>query len=69
MTPGSTNADLDELGTPQGDRVLFAGEHTQGARAGYADGAMNSGVREAKRLLQAATVRLGRVEAMTPGSS
>jgi monoamine oxidase len=69
VTPGSTNADLDELGTPQGDRVLFAGEHTQGARAGYADGAMNSGVREAKRLLQAATVRLGRVEAMTPGSS
>lgn len=69
VTPGSSNADLDELGEPMGERVLFAGEHTQGARAGYADGAMNSGVREAKRLLRSATVRLGRIEARTPGAS
>ena len=41
-------------------RILFAGEHTQCARVGYADGAMTSGVREAKRLLSAPAVTLGR---------
>lgn len=57
---GSSNADLDLLGTPIEGRVLFAGEHTQSARLGYADGAMSSGIREAKRLLEAPAVRLGR---------
>ncbi|HRI97472.1 MAG TPA: NAD(P)/FAD-dependent oxidoreductase [Nocardioides sp.] len=59
VTPGSTNADLDRLGTPVAGRILFAGEHTQSARVGYADGAMASGIREAKRLLGASAVTLG----------
>ena len=60
VTPGSSNADLDLLGTPVAGRILFAGEHTQSARVGYADGAMSSGVREAKRLLSVPAVTLGR---------
>ena len=60
VPPGSTNADLDLLGTPVAGRLLFAGEHTQSARLGYADGAMTSGIREAKRLLGTPTVALGR---------
>ena len=51
--PTSTSSD-----TPVGGRVLFAGEHTQSARVGYADGAMTSGIREAKRLLGASAVTL-----------
>ena len=58
VTPGSSNADLDRLGTPLAGRILFAGEHTQSARVGYADGAMASGIREAKRLLGVSTVGL-----------
>ena len=61
VPPGVSNADLDLLGTPVGGRILFAGEHTQSARVGYADGAMTSGIREAKRLLGAPAVTLGRV--------
>lgn len=60
VPPGSSNADLDLLGTPVAGRLLFAGEHTQSARLGYADGAMTSGIREAKRLLGAPAVALGR---------
>jgi monoamine oxidase len=60
VAPGSSNADLDLLGAPVAGRILFAGEHTQSARVGYADGAMTSGVREAKRLLSAPAVTLGR---------
>jgi monoamine oxidase len=59
VTPGCSNADLDLLGTPVAGRILFAGEHTQSARVGYADGAMTSGVREAKRLLGVPEVTLG----------
>lgn len=59
VPPDCTNADLDRLGTPVGGRILLAGEHTQSARVGYADGAMASGVREAKRLLGTPTVTLG----------
>jgi polyamine oxidase len=59
VTPGTSNADLDLLGTPVAGRILFAGEHTQSARVGYADGAMTSGIREAKRLLGASEVTLG----------
>ncbi len=51
VTPGASPADADLLGQPVGDRLLFAGEHTQSARLGYADGAMSSGLREAARLL------------------
>jgi polyamine oxidase len=57
---GADPADLDLLGEPIGGRLLFAGEHTQSARVTYADGAMTSGIREAKRLLNTHSVRLGR---------
>jgi polyamine oxidase len=58
VPPGASPADADLLGEPVGGRLLFAGEHTQSARLGYADGALTSGIREAKRLLGAASVRL-----------
>lgn len=61
VPPGYSNADADLLGRPVGGRVLFAGEHTQSLRLGYADGAMTSGIREAKRLLGAPTVALGQL--------
>ena len=56
---GASPDDLDLLGEPVHGRVLYAGEHTQSARTAYADGAMTSGIREAKRLLSAPAVRLG----------
>jgi monoamine oxidase len=59
IPPGSSPADADLLGEPVGGRLLFAGEHTQSARLAYADGAMTSGIREAKRLLGQPSVRLG----------
>jgi polyamine oxidase len=59
IPPGATPADADLLGEPLHGRLLFAGEHTQSARLVYTDGAMASGIREAKRLLQRAHVRLG----------
>jgi polyamine oxidase len=58
IPPGAAPADLDLLGEPIDGRLLFAGEHTQSARTGYADGAMASGIREAKRLLDQPSVRL-----------
>jgi polyamine oxidase len=58
IPPGSSAADPDLLGTPAGGRILFAGEHTQSARLAYADGALTSGIREAKRLLGTPAVRL-----------
>jgi monoamine oxidase len=54
---GATLDACDELARPVG-RVLFAGEASSRARIGYADGALSTGVREAKRLLQAASVQL-----------
>jgi polyamine oxidase len=59
LPPGADPTLLDLLGEPIGGRILFAGEHTQSARVGYADGAMTSGIREAKRLLQQPDVALG----------
>jgi monoamine oxidase len=59
IPPGANPADADLLGQPIGGRLLFAGEHTQSARMAYADGAMTSGIREAKRLLGQRSVRLG----------
>jgi polyamine oxidase len=59
ISPGSSPADADLLGEPVGGRLLFAGEHTQSARLAYADGALTSGIREAKRLLGQPSVRLG----------
>jgi monoamine oxidase len=61
IPPGASPADADLLGEPVGGRLLFAGEHTQSARMAYADGAMTSGIREAKRLLSQPGVRLGPV--------
>jgi monoamine oxidase len=37
---------------PVGGRLLFAGEATTPARFAFTDGAVLSGIREAKRLLQ-----------------
>jgi monoamine oxidase len=54
---GSSLADLEVLAAPVGGRVLFAGEATH-HRLGYADGAMSSGIREAKRLLQRPSVAI-----------
>lgn len=59
IPPGAHPADVDLLGEPISGRLLFAGEHTQSARMAYADGAMTSGIREAKRLLSQPTVHLG----------
>jgi len=59
IPPGAAAADADLPGEPLHGRLLFAGEHTQSARLVYADGAMASGIREAKRLLQRAHVNLG----------
>jgi polyamine oxidase len=61
LPPGSDPADLDLLGEPVAGRLLFAGEHTQSARVSYADGAMTSGIREAKRLLNQSSVQLGSI--------
>jgi polyamine oxidase len=59
IPPGAEPADVDLLGEPIGGRLLFAGEHTQSVRLAYADGAMTSGVREAKRLLKQPRIQLG----------
>jgi monoamine oxidase len=64
IPPGADPADADVLGEPIGGRLLFAGEHTQNARLAYADGAMTSGIREAKRLLGRPGVHLGPI--LTP---
>ena len=61
IPPGASPADVNLLGEPVGGRLLFAGEHTQSARVAYADGALTSGIREAKRLLSQPSVRLGPV--------
>jgi monoamine oxidase len=58
---GSSREDLGRLGQPIGGRLLFAGEATGSERTGFADGAMLTGIREAKRLLGTAEVRLGRL--------
>jgi monoamine oxidase len=54
---GRTLTDLEVLAKPVGGRILFAGEATD-HRLGYADGAMTSGIREAKRLLRKPSVSL-----------
>ena len=59
IPPGAHPADADLLGEPVGGRLLFAGEHTHSARMAYADGAMTSGIREAKRLLHQPSIHLG----------
>ena len=51
LAVGSTPEDMDALGDPVGERVLFAGEATYKQRYGYADGALSSALREVNRLL------------------
>ncbi len=58
-TPASSPADVDLLGQPLHGRLLFAGEATTTTRMGFADGAFQTGIREAKRLLRQPTVTLG----------
>ena len=48
--PGADPSMLDLLGEPMHGRLLLAGEHTQSARYGYADGAYVSGLRAADLL-------------------
>jgi polyamine oxidase len=48
--PGADPLMLDLLGRPVNGRLLLAGEHTESARTGYADGAYTSGLRAAGRL-------------------
>ncbi len=55
---GRTGADLDALAAPVRGRVLFAGEATSRLRHSKSDGGFSSGIREAKRLLQAPSVGL-----------
>jgi monoamine oxidase len=55
---GASPDDLDVLAEPVGGRLLFGGEHTHRHRYAHADGAMTTGIREAKRLLRSATVTL-----------
>jgi monoamine oxidase len=57
--PGSRPDDPDRIGEPHAGRVLFAGEATTGARLGYADGGLSTGIREARRLLGLGRVTLG----------
>jgi monoamine oxidase len=55
---GATLDACDELARPLGGRILFAGEASSRARIGYADGALSTGIREAKRLLRAPSVQI-----------
>ena len=48
--PGADPSMFDLLGEPMHGRLMLAGEHTQSARYGYADGAYVSGLRAADRL-------------------
>ncbi len=58
VSKGTDSSLLDDLAAPVAGRVLFAGEATLRGRNGYADGAMTTGIREAKRLLRASEVTL-----------
>jgi polyamine oxidase len=55
---GRTTDDLAALAEPVGGRVLFAGEASSSERFGYSDGALSTGIREAKRLLRRPAVAL-----------
>jgi monoamine oxidase len=56
---GASRRDLDAIGQPLEGRLLFAGEATSSARVAFADGALTTGIREAKRLLGLPDVVLG----------
>lgn len=57
VRPGEKASDFDILGEPVG-RICFAGEHASADRTAYADGAMATGLREARRLLRTDRVML-----------
>ena len=48
---GVSAEDYEQLSQPIAGRVLFAGEATYRARAGFVEGAIGSGIREARRIL------------------
>lgn len=48
---GVSAEDYEQLSQPVGGRVLFAGEATYREHAGFVEGAMGSGIREARRIL------------------
>ncbi len=50
-TVGVSAADYDQLAEPTAGRVLFAGEATYRERSGFVEGAIGSGIREARRIL------------------
>ena len=50
-TIGVTAAHYETLSEPVAGRVLFAGEATYRRHAGFVEGAIGSGIREARRLL------------------
>lgn len=50
-TIGATVGDYEQLAAPVAGRVLFAGEATYREHAGFVEGAIGSGVREARRIL------------------
>lgn len=54
--PGVDPSTFDLLGQPVKGRLLLAGEHTDGVRTGYADGAYRSGLRAASMLAGARPV-------------
>ncbi|OBB61175.1 amine oxidase [Mycobacterium sp. 852013-51886_SCH5428379] len=51
LAAGSSPDDMEELGEPVGDRLLFAGEATDPEHFGTVHGAYLSGVREAERII------------------
>jgi polyamine oxidase len=55
---GASADDFDVLAEPVDGRVLFCGEHTHRHRYAHADGALTTGIREAKRLLRSVAVTL-----------
>jgi len=61
LAEGSSPEDLELLGQPHAGRVCFAGEATGHARVGFVDGALDTGVREAKRLTGRPVVEIGRL--------
>jgi monoamine oxidase len=64
---GASLNDMNILAAPVGERLLFAGEATVPEYYGTVHAALTSGIREAKRLLQTATVDLSSGPAPEPG--